>query len=254
MVYLIVIGRLTLGREYYLFMRIAICEDNREHMEILEEMVNRWAKKECEHVSIGHYESAEQFLFCMKDEPHYDLAFLDIQMSKINGLQLARIIREEDRLIFLVFTTALKKYAPKGYEVSAFRYLIKPLQENEVFLALTKASQMIDDRKREVIIVTRGNESSRIYKDDIYYIEVDNHHIILHLKEETIRFKAKLKVFETQFREPQFCKCHRSYIVNLKYIGKISREGVEVDGKVTLPISKARWYSLNHCYMEYYMV
>ncbi len=234
-------------------MRIAICEDNKEHMEILEEMVNRWAKRENEQVAIGRYQSAEQFLFCMKDEPHYDFAFLDIQMSKINGLQLAKMIREEDRLIFLVFTTALKKYAPKGYEVSAFRYLIKPLQENEVFQALTKASQMIEDRKREAVIVTRGDESRRIYKDDICYIEVDNHHIILHLRDETIRFKAKLKEFETQFREPQFCKCHRSYIVNLRYTGKISKEGVEIDGKVTLPISKSRWEVLNHCYMEYYM-
>lgn len=235
-------------------MRIAICEDNKEHLEILEEMINRWAQKEDEQVAIGCYQSAEQFLFCMKDEPHYDLAFLDIQMSKINGLQLAKMIREEDQLILIVFTTALKKYAPRGYEVSAFRYLIKPLQEDEVFQALKKASQMIEDRKREAIIVTRGDESRRIFKDDIYYIEVDNHHIILHLKDETIRFKAKLKVFETQFREPQFCKCHRSYIVNLQYTGKISREGVEIDGKETLPISKSRWEALNHCYMEYYMV
>lgn len=235
-------------------MRIAICEDNEEHLEILEEMINRWAKEEEKLIVIGRYQSAEQFLFCMKDEPHYDLAFLDIQMSRINGLQLAKMIREKDRLNFLVFTTALKRYAPKGYEVSAFRYLIKPLQENEVFQALTKASQMIEDRKKEAIIIKRGDESCRIFKDDIYYIEADNHHIILHLHEETIQFKAKLKEFEIQFKEPQFCKCHRSYIVNLKYVGRISREGVEVDGKRTLPISKSRWEALNHCYMEYYMI
>lgn len=234
-------------------MRIAICEDNREHAEILEDMAKHWAKKVGERIVIGCYQSAEQFLFCVKDEPHYDLAFLDIQMSKIDGLQLARMIRKEDKLIFLVFTTALKKYAPKGYEVSAFRYLIKPLQESEVFQVLTEASRMIGERKRETIIVTRGDESRRVFKDEIFYIEVDNHHIILHLKEETIRFKAKLKEFEIQFREPQFCKCHRSYIVNLKYTGKISREGVEIDGKGTLPISKSRWEALNHCYMEYYM-
>lgn len=234
-------------------MRIAICEDNREHMEILEEMINRWAEKENTQVTIGCYQSAEQFLFCMKDELHYDLAFLDIQMSKIDGLQLAKLIREEDQLIFLVFTTALKNYAPKGYEVSAFRYLIKPLEEAEVFQVLTQAGGMMEERRREAVIVTRGDESRRVFKDEIYYIEVDNHHIILHLKEETIRFKAKLKEFEMQFREPQFCKCHRSYIVNLKHTGKISREGVEIDGKETLPISKSRWEALNHCYMEYYM-
>ncbi|MCH5268994.1 MAG: LytTR family transcriptional regulator DNA-binding domain-containing protein, partial [Lachnospiraceae bacterium] len=135
-----------------------------------------------------------------------------------------------------------------------FRYLIKPLQEDEVFQALSAASQMLEVRKKEAIIVTQSDKSRRVFMDDIYYIEVDNHHIILHLRDETIRFKAKLKELETQFKEPQFCKCHRSYIVNMKYAGRISREGVEIDGKKTLPISKSRWETLNHCYMEYYMV
>lgn len=234
-------------------MRIVICEDNKEHAEILEEMVRRWAEKEHVPIVIGRFESAEQFLFCMEDEAHYDLAFLDIQMSKINGLQLARMIRNEDRMITLVFTTALKDYALKGYEVSAFRYLVKPLQEKDIFKTLTNAKQEMEKGKREAIIVTQGDESRRIFKDDIYYIEVDNHYIILHLKEETIRFKAKLKEVEKQFEMPWFCKCHRSYIVNLKYAGKISREGVEIDGKVALPISKSQWEILNHCYMEYYM-
>ncbi|MDE5866217.1 MAG: response regulator, partial [Lachnospiraceae bacterium] len=77
-------------------MRIAICEDNKEHTEILEDMAKKWAKKTGEQIVIGCYQSAEQFLFCVKDEPHYDLAFLDIQLSKIDGLQLARMIRKED--------------------------------------------------------------------------------------------------------------------------------------------------------------
>lgn len=135
-------------------MRIAICEDNREHAEILDEMVKHWAEQEKLTVSIEHYQSAEQFLFCMKDKAHYDLVFIDIQMSKINGLQLAKIIRDEDRMIFLVFTTGEKKYALKGYEVSAFRYLLKPIQKNELFLTLTKACQIMKERKRDAVIVT----------------------------------------------------------------------------------------------------
>ncbi|MBO5033160.1 MAG: response regulator transcription factor [Lachnospiraceae bacterium] len=233
-------------------MRIAICEDNREHAEILEKMIRSWAEQEKTAVVIEQYQSSEQFLFCMKDKPCYDLIFIDIQMPKINGFQLAKIIREEDRMIFLVFTTGEKRYVRKGYEVSAFRYLLKPMQKDEVFLTLTQANQMMKERKRDAVIVTRGNESRRIFKADIYYIEVDNHHIILHLKEETIRFKAKLKEFEVQFQEPQFCKCHRSYIVNLQYAEKISKEGVEIDGKETLPVSKTYWNALNHCYMVYY--
>ena len=234
-------------------MRIVICDSNKEHAEILEEMVRRWAEQEKERVIVRCYRSAEQFLFSMRAEECYDIVFVDIQMGKIDGFQLAHIIREEDRTITIVFTTGTMDYALKGYEVSAFRYLLKPLQENEVFSTLTGVHQLMEERMSDAVIVTRGDESRRVFKNAIYYIEVDNHHIILHLKDETIRFKAKLKEFEVQFKEPQFCKCHRSYIVNMQYVGKISREGVNIDRKETLPISRARWDSLNHCYLAYYM-
>lgn len=235
-------------------MRIAICEDNKEHAAILQGMVKRWAEHEKIEVDIGFYQSAEQFLFFMKDEAHYDLAFLDIQMEKMNGLQLAKLIRKEDKTIFLIFTTGLKDYAVKGYEVSAFRYLVKPLQQNEVIDALTKANKLLEQSRKDAVIVTVNSEARRIYKNDLCYIEVDDHYIILHMKAEVIRFKAKLKEFEQQFEEPQFCKCHRSFIVNLHYVEKLSREGVLIENGEVLPISRARWDELNRCYMAYYSI
>lgn len=233
-------------------MRIAICEDNKEHAEILKSIVKRWAEQERIAVDIGYYQSAEQFLFFMKEDAHYDLAFLDIQLERMNGFQLAKLIREQDRTMFLVFTTGEKGYALRGYEVSAFRYLIKPLKEKEVAAALTKASKLLEENKRDAVIVTYNDESRRILKNEIYYVEVDNHHIILHTKDEKIRFKARLMDFESQFEEPQFCKCHRSYIVNLHYVEKISREGVEIENGTKLPVSRARWDDLNRCYLAYY--
>lgn len=233
-------------------MRVAICEDNQEHAKILQCMIQRWAKKETVNVDIGYYQSAEQFLFLMKEDAHYDLVFLDIQLKKIDGLQLARLIRRDDQTIFLVFTTGSGDYALKGYEVSAFRYLVKPLKENEVFATLSKVKRMIGYMKKEAVIVSYNDEARRICKNDIYYIEVDNHHITLHTEEENIRFRAKLKEFEQQFEQPQFCKCHRSYIVNLHYVKRISKEGVEMEDGELIPISRANWNNLNRCYLTYY--
>lgn len=233
-------------------MRIAICEDNKDHAEILKRMVKCWADQEKIKVDIGYYQSAEQFMFLMKDELHYDIAFLDIQMGNMNGLQLAKLIRKEDKNIILIFTTGLKDYAVKGYEVSAFRYLVKPIQQHEVNEALTKSSIMLESNKKDAVIINVNGEIRRIHKDDIYYIEVEDHYIVVQTKTETIRFKAKLKDFEQQFEEPQFCKCHRSAIVNLHYVEKISKDGIWVDGGQVLPISRLRWDDLNRCYMMYY--
>lgn len=232
--------------------RIAICEDNQEHADILKRMVERWAERKNIEIDIGYYKSGEQFLFYMNEDAHYDLAFLDIQLERMNGLQLAKLIRKEDKTIFLVFTTGEKNRAVQGYEVSAFRYLVKPLRENEVIEALNKISIMLDETKKEVILINCNDVVRRIYKSDIFYVEVDDHYIILHTKQEKIRFKAKLKEFEEQFQEPQFCKCHRSYIVNLHYVSKISKDGLEIENGMKLSISRTRWEALNRCYVAYY--
>ena len=235
-------------------MRIAICEDNKEHAEILKNMIGHWAEQEKFKVDIGYYQSAEEFLFYMKEDSRYDLAFLDIQLEKMNGIQLARMIRKEDRTIILVFTTGVKNYTLSGYEVSAFRYLIKPLQEQDIMSTLTKANRLIEENKKNAIIITYNDELCRIFKNDIYYIETDNHHIILHMENEQLRFKARLKEFEKQFQEPQFCKCHRSFIVNLHHVSKISREKVEIESGREVPVSRARWDNLNRCYLAYYTI
>lgn len=233
-------------------MRIAICEDNKAHAEILERMILLWAKQENIKVSIGYYRSGEEFLFKMREDARYDLAFLDIQLDKMNGVQLARLIRKEDKTIILVFTTGEDRYLQQGYEVSAFRYLMKPLKKTEVAATLKKANELVEENRRDAVIVTCGDESRRIFKNDIYYIEVDNHYIVLHMKDSVIRFKEKLKNFEQQFQEPQFCKCHRSFIVNLHYVSKISRERVLMENEEEIPVSRARWDDLNRCYLIYY--
>lgn len=233
-------------------MRIAICEDNREHAEILKNMIAHWAKDTKTEVDVGCFQSAEQFLFLMKDDAHYDLAFLDVQLEKMTGMQLARLIRKEDKTMILVFTTGEKGYAMQGYEVSAFRYLLKPLKENEVAAALTKANKVLEDSKRDVVLVHQGKESLRVIKNDVMYVEGDNHHLIFHAKDNNIRFQAKMKDYEELFEKPQFCKCHRSYIINLHYVKKISRKGAEIEDGTVIPISRTRWDDLNRCYLTYY--
>jgi len=215
-------------------------------------MVERWAEKEKQDVHIGYYKSAEQFLFFMNDEAHYDLAFLDIQLERMNGLQLAKLIRKEDKTIFLVFTTGEKNQVFQGYEVSAFRYLLKPLREREVVDALNKISTMLGEKRKEAIVINYNDELRRVYKNDILYVEVDDHHITLYTGQGKLRYKAKLKELEQQLQEPQFCKNHRSYIVNLHYVERISREGVELESGEKLPISRSRWEDLNRCYVAYY--
>ena len=234
-------------------MRIAICEDNPEHAEILETMINKWSKIENKKTEVIRYRSAEEFMFHWPTSVHYDLAFLDIQMATMTGMELARYIRQQDKTILLVFTTGLKDYVLKGYEVRAYRYLFKPLKEKDIANTLNKAQSEIDSLKFDSVVIEIGTVTKRLNRKDIYYIEMDDHYIIIHTVDGDIRYKQKMRDIERLFVEPEFCKCHRSYIVNLYHTGKLSKCEVEIDNGDVLPVSKARWTDFNECFITYYM-
>lgn len=233
--------------------RIAICEDNPDHADILRKMIHRWASVEEKQVEVHCYRSAEEFLFYWPGKTNYSLAFLDIQMASISGLQLARTIRRQNKTILLVFTTGLKDYILKGYEVKAYRFLLKPLKEKEVFATLHDAADEIALLHSEAIVLPTENGLKRVYKKDIYYVEIDDHYLVIHTIQENIRYKMRLKDIECHFPEPQFCKCHRSYIVNLYHTGRLTRDKVEIDNGDALPVSRARWTAFNECFIGYYM-
>ena len=144
-------------------MRIVICEDNQEHADILKKMIKHWSRQENIHVDLVHYQSAEQLLFSAREDVHYDMAFLDIQLEKVSGLQLARILRDQDKTMILVFTTGETEHMLKGYEVSAFRYLIKPLKSAEVSDILTKANEMLESGKKDAVVIPYEDERYLLY-------------------------------------------------------------------------------------------
>ncbi len=129
-------------------MKIAICEDDPIHAQILMRMIAQWqekTKRQDKMVKTEVFRSAEQLL-CSRDEQAqsgFDLAFLDIGLKRMDGMELAKRLRKENDQMILVFTAADALSAPKGYEVAAFRYLIKPLHADQVESVLTQAYDKI---------------------------------------------------------------------------------------------------------------
>jgi DNA-binding LytR/AlgR family response regulator len=233
-------------------LRIAICEDERQHADILTAMVNKWAQDEKIPVDLGYYQSAEEFLFHWPKEDPYDLAFLDIQLDGMSGMQLAQCIRKQDQAILLVFTTGLKDMVFRGYDVQAFHYLLKPIREKDCKTTLSKAMETIKLRQFDAMIIPTSSGQMRVHKNEIYYIEVDDHFIVVHTKNGDFRFIEKLSTIEQQVSEPHFCKCHRSHIVNMHFVKLLQREHVILDNDVKLSVSRSRRASLNRCFASYY--
>jgi len=107
-------------------MRIAYCEDEPAQAALVRAMILRWAESRKITAEVILYESAEEFLF--KNETFlYDVVFLDIAMRQMNGVELARAIRQKDKNLPIAFLTADRTFAIEGYEVHAVRYLLKPV-------------------------------------------------------------------------------------------------------------------------------
>jgi two-component system, LytTR family, response regulator LytT len=173
-----------------------------------------------------------------------DLIFLDIQMPDLPGIELARQISKETKV---VFTTAYEKYALEGFRLEAVDYLLKPFGYDEFLTAANKVKKIVDlETKANATIETNNNflflkadyKIRRINYDEILYIEGLKDYIKIYLKNEPkpIISHYSLKLLEAKLPSSMFMRIHRSFIVNLNGISTVDRFRI-VFGKEYLPVS-----------------
>ncbi len=127
-------------------MKIAVCEDQVAQINLLNIKIKSWAKEKDINISIDNFSTAESFLFQWSDYDKYDIIFLDIRMSKMSGIELSNIIRERNKNLDIVFVTGFFKYALHGYRVRALQYLIKPVNDSDLYFCLDKTLERINDK------------------------------------------------------------------------------------------------------------
>lgn len=180
-----------------------------------------------------------------------DLLFLDIQMPELNGLEFAKMVSPDTRIIF---TTAFDQYAIDGYKVEALDYLLKPIVYTDFLAAVNKAVKWFDMKRKDALpeenpIVVQGNRKDcifvksdyklvRIELHDILYIEGLKDYIKIHTesRDRPILSQASMKSIEEKLPDTEFIRVHRSYIVQKNKI-KIIDRGRIVFGKEYIPVS-----------------
>ena len=113
-------------------MKIAIIEDEQVHAELLAGYLRDWGAQVDVHVMIQYYTSAENFLLEWETERDFDVLFVDIQMKKMNGMEMAKSVRRRDVDISIIFTTGISEYIGEGYDVGAVHYLLKPISRDKI--------------------------------------------------------------------------------------------------------------------------
>ena len=219
--------------------RIAICDDEKNIRAYLCTLV----RKQDPGSDITEYASAGEYL---SGEMEHDLLFLDIEMkgpaAGMDGMSMAKQVRSMNlaRQPAIIFVTGYEKYVYDAFDVDAFHYLLKPINEQKFAEIFRRAAEQIlseTEQKKKTLVIQCKNESRAIPLDNIYYLESRNHKVVLYLKEGELEYYAKIGDLEEKLAG-QFYRIHRGYLVNLAYVEGYDKTGVTLANGIRLPLSK----------------
>lgn len=217
-------------------MRIAICDDEALYREIIHERLLQDSICYDYEVEIWEYGSGTELLAAMEKGYHADVFFLDIQMpGDEDGIRVGRELRRRGEDGLIVYITGFIDYVQTGYEVRAFRYLLK----SQIAESLPK---VLGDIRRELsgnsYFFQAGGESFRVDKRDILYLESRIRILRLVTTEREYSFYGSLEHAQRELGEA-FLRCHRSFLVNMDRIQGYSGSEIVLEGDFAIPISRS---------------
>lgn len=231
-------------------LKIAICEDEVKQQEILAQYIDKILTEITKDYEILTFISGEELL---EDYPeNVDIFLLDIKMDKLNGMEIAKKIREIDKKeVEIIFTTSLVKYIQDGYEVRAYRYLLKPIKFDDLKKHLISCIKEINEKKENYIVVNGKNDVYKINISYITYIEIQNKDMTIHTIDKDYNIKMSIDKIEKELSRYNFFRCHKSFLVNISYIENIKQYIAILENKDEVPISRYRFKETKVRFLSY---
>ena len=221
-------------------MKIVLCDDEQAASSLLKEYLQEFLFNKCIKSELICYENAENLLWDIEEKGFQgDCYLLDIQMSNMNGMDLAKQIRNRDENVPIAFVTGIKDYVFEGYEVNALGYILKPYEKDQIERLMTRVIQKINDDESQLMIQD-GKNRLKIAKKDCLYFEANGHDVILHLKKENKKLRTAFKDLNGLEKEG-FVKVHRSLLVNGREIDKVTRTSCILSNQEELPIARGSY-------------
>lgn len=227
---------------------IAICDDERYMSEHIRKMVSAFFQKKNREVSIRLFSSGKELLNYHKQ---IDILFLDIQMKDMDGMETARKLREDNFRGFLIFITVLKEMVFQSFEVQAYDYLVKPVEETQVEKTMERLFASMHRASEDSLLVQKGYEGRIIPKDEIVFCEIIDRKVYLNLiSSEVIDYYERIEKLETKLGD-RFFRCHRSYLINLKHLKGYKNGTAYMDNGREIPVSRLRSREFSGVVLQY---
>jgi len=243
-------------------MNIAIIEDQKAQREALYQAIQDWLRANAPTGRVMAYQSAESFLFAWEEES-FDLLLVDIQLPGESGIALVERLRAKGHETMVVFITGVKEFVFQGYKVNALDYLLKPVSIKDLYAVLEKAQARLA-RQSPRLLLELGGVLSEIAIETIHYIEVLGHTSTLFynrpgnppdvtLLEYSSRNSLQnwMNSLEEVAGPGVFISPHRSFIVHLGWVSRISRDELKMADGFIVPIARGRWQEVSKAWLAY---
>ena len=232
-------------------MKIAVCDDDRTTREQIASLIREYNPN----AEIITFESGENMI---KSQDSFEISFLDVEMKAITGIDVAKHMRaeqekwEKDKSI-IIFVTGYREYMEDAFDVNAFHYLVKPIDEKKFHTvfnrALKEVSAKVKQKKLSVIIKYNGMQKKVLLKD-IYYIGSSNKKVVFHTKDGRIDTYGRMDDWEKELGD-SFYRCHRGYLVNLEKITAYNVDTIDLINGDSLILAQKKYSDFIKVYMRY---
>ena len=228
--------------------RVAIVDDSTTDAEFVKGILKSWADQRQANIQAEVFPSAEAFLFRYAEDKEWAILLLDIEMGAMDGVTMAKRVRQDNEAVQIVFITGYSDYIAEGYEVAALHYLMKPVNQDKLFTVLDRALEKRKQEERCLNLEAYG-EMVRIPFYEIRYLDVHQNYVTVHAKAD-YTVKRTLGDFEKELDE-RFFRVGRGMILNLKYIQRVTKTEVRLSDGTVLPLPRGAYESLNRAIIQY---
>ncbi len=222
---------------------IAVLDDEDIYIDrigrITEECMNQMGMNH----EIGIYRSGQDVLTDLKNGRYFDIYLLDMKLPDMDGLEVAKQIRRRSSDSILIYITHYVDYCIEGYEVNAYRYILKTKLEENLRRAYLSMKEALRKKKKcdRFYIVEHYGQQERILYRDIYYLKKDRKYVVIVHKNGESLVRKPIGAILEELHSEEFLMIDRSCIVNIDHVESLKDYGVCVRNGEILPVSRPKW-------------
>lgn len=230
-------------------LQIAVCDDSQSDLLEITDMTSHILRQADILFNITEYDNGLSLLSDMQNGRQFHVLLLDVMMSEPDGMEIAAELRRHGDNTQIVFISANREMALRGYEVSAVRYLAKPPEEDKLKEALLYCYRGWQAKKEILLPTEKGLHRTPLA--DIQYVEAFDRGTRFVLRDDVFETRMKYSEVDAMLPKSDFLLCHRGFIVNLAWVKFIRHYEFVLKSGRTVPVGKGRYAEIHKTFVDY---